>query len=131
MLIDRDYELNFLEEQYKNKTGSFIIVYGRRRIGKTFLINEFTKNKPNIYLLGTREIRIELIKKFSMKISEFFNDEIISKNPLTSWDSIFEYIIEDWGRGNTTSVDYGQKMRLKAISHSICHLRGWKLVKKS
>ncbi len=94
MLIDRDYELNFLEEQYKNKTGSFIIVYGRRRIGKTFLINEFTKNKPNIYLLGTREIRIELIKKFSMKISEFFNDEIISKNPLTSWDSIFEYIID-------------------------------------
>ncbi len=55
MFINREHELAFLEQQYNNKNSSFIVIYGRRRIGKTFLINEFIKDKPNIYFSGTRE----------------------------------------------------------------------------
>ena len=95
MFIDRENELASLEKQYNNNRSNFIVIYGRRRIGKTFLINEFVKDKPNIYFSGTQESKTELIKKFSVKLSTYFKDEIITKNPLNSWDSIFEYIIKN------------------------------------
>ena len=94
MFIDMDYELEYLENQYKSNGSNFIVIYGRRRIGKTYLISEFSKNKPTAYFLSTQENSRELIKTFSVKVSELFNDRIISQNPLTSWSSIFEYISE-------------------------------------
>jgi len=37
--------LEALEEEYKKERASFIVIYGRRRVGKTALIKEFIKNK--------------------------------------------------------------------------------------
>ena len=39
--IDRTEELLTLENEYAQSAASFVIVYGRRRVGKTALINEF------------------------------------------------------------------------------------------
>ena len=39
--VNRTKELETLEKQYKSNTSSLVIVYGRRRVGKTSLINEF------------------------------------------------------------------------------------------
>ena len=94
MLIDRDYELEYLDNQYNRNGSNFIVIYGRRRIGKTYLINEFCKNKPTAYFLSTQENSRELIKAFSIKLSKLFNDKIISQNPLTSWSSVFEYLVD-------------------------------------
>jgi len=38
--VDREEELKALEEGYTSKKASFIIIYGRRRLGKTELINK-------------------------------------------------------------------------------------------
>ncbi len=94
MFVDRDYELEYLKSQYDTKEGNFIIIYGRRRIGKTYLINEFCKNKPAAYFLSTQENSRELIRAFSIKVSTLFNDRIVSENPFTSWSSVFEYLAE-------------------------------------
>ena len=40
MLIARDKEKLILQDSLKNEYSQFIAVYGRRRIGKTFLIRE-------------------------------------------------------------------------------------------
>ncbi len=45
MIIGREKEVNILQENYKSDGSSFIAVYGRRRIGKTFLINETLGDK--------------------------------------------------------------------------------------
>ncbi len=97
MFIDRESEIIFLEETYKNKRNSLILLFGRRRIGKTFLIKEFLKNKKSIYFMATQEEKKELIKKFSMKIAEFYDDSITYNNPLKDWDSLFLYIIQRSG----------------------------------
>ena len=52
--IGRTKELSDLEQEYNN-SHSFVVIYGRRRIGKTALIQEFIKNKPALYFLATEE----------------------------------------------------------------------------
>ena len=43
--VNRARELEFLERHFKGGEAGFIVLYGRRRVGKTELINRFIKNK--------------------------------------------------------------------------------------
>jgi len=95
MFIGRENELNYLNNQYKNNESSLILLYGRRRVGKTALIEEFIKSKKYIYLLATQQDISIVIKNFSMAIAEFFHDDITYRNPLTSWDDLFKYLIKN------------------------------------
>lgn len=62
--IGRKSELAALEKEY-NRNGGFVVVYGRRRVGKTTLIKEFLKNKNSFYFLATREIESQSMKRFA------------------------------------------------------------------
>ena len=52
--IGREEELNLLEEQYA-LDHSFVILKGRRRVGKSRLIEEFLKDKTHLYFEVNRE----------------------------------------------------------------------------
>ena len=43
--VDRFQELETLENEYNSNSSSFVVLYGRRRIGKTELLNEFSRDK--------------------------------------------------------------------------------------
>ena len=47
--IGRQRELKSLEREYQ-RDSSFVVIYGRRRVGKTTLIKEFIKGKTTFYL---------------------------------------------------------------------------------
>ena len=53
MFIGRTKELNALEKLYKSDKFEFAVIYGRRRVGKTALINQFIADKKSIYFMGT------------------------------------------------------------------------------
>ena len=55
MFIGRQDELDFLESRYQEKNGQLIVVYGRRRVGKTTLISEFIKDKNALFFLASQE----------------------------------------------------------------------------
>ena len=44
MFIGRENELNALNKLYNSDRLEFVVIYGRRRVGKTALISEFTKD---------------------------------------------------------------------------------------
>ena len=92
--VNRKEELEFLERKYASKEAELVILYGRRRIGKTELILNFIKNKEAIYFLGRLESRAETIKRFNNTLMEFFKDIELAKRPLRSWDEIFDYLGE-------------------------------------
>ena len=70
--VDRERELRFLESRFQEEGFEFVIISGRRRVGKSRLIEEFIKNKKAIYLLSENKPFAYNLKKFSKKISEFF-----------------------------------------------------------
>lgn len=49
MLIGRESELRFLEEKYHGPGGQLILLYGRRRVGKTAVLRKFCQGKPHAY----------------------------------------------------------------------------------
>lgn len=49
MFIGRESELNFLEERYSSNKGELVVLYGRRRIGKTETLKQFCKDKPHLF----------------------------------------------------------------------------------
>lgn len=52
MFVAREKELKDLEERYANYKFEMAIIYGRRRVGKTYLIKEFIKDKPGAYFVA-------------------------------------------------------------------------------
>ncbi|MCL2662656.1 MAG: ATP-binding protein [Oscillospiraceae bacterium] len=69
--INRDRELNSLNEQYAADGASFVVVYGRRRVGKTTLIREFISDKPALYFHTSEESDTENRKEFARSLAEF------------------------------------------------------------
>lgn len=49
MLVKRTAEIKLLEDQYAMAANNLIILYGRKGVGKTALIEEFIKDKPEVY----------------------------------------------------------------------------------
>ena len=85
-IIGRDEELKILREIYESTEPQFLAVYGRRRIGKTYLISEFFKNRGVYFeITGMKEGAIaEQLFQFAYEFSRQFNaGERIS--PPKSW----------------------------------------------
>lgn len=49
MFIGREAELKFLEDKYEENKGQLVVLYGRRRVGKTETLREFYKGKPHVF----------------------------------------------------------------------------------
>ena len=95
--IGRELELQALET---NKEHSFVVLYGRRRIGKTALIHEFIKKKSALYFLATEETEQQNMKRFSASLASFAHKEFISKANFNDWIELFR-IFADVPSDNT------------------------------
>ena len=51
-IIGREYELDLLSRYYESERPEFIAVYGRRRVGKTFLIRSFFRDRFDFFATG-------------------------------------------------------------------------------
>ncbi len=90
--IDREKELKFLNERYETNRAEMIIIYGRRRVGKTELIKQFIKNKKALYFLGELQNEDQLAAVYSQIAGAIIEDIFLKENPLKTWRSFFDYI---------------------------------------
>ena len=93
--IDRKNELDFLNQEYKKDESTLIILYGRRRIGKTSLIKEFGKDKNMIYFLATEESEMQNMEMFKNIIASKFSNELLNSITVTNWEILFKTIIAE------------------------------------
>nr|WP_043884388.1 ATP-binding protein [Lactobacillus crispatus] len=70
----------------------FTVIYGRRRIGKTSLINEFLKDKKSIYYVALEENAEDNLKRFSDAISIFKNTDQGGKEKFANFEECFKEI---------------------------------------
>ncbi len=80
--IDRINEIETLEGNYKDRNSAFLVIYGRRRIGKSELIKHFMRGKNGIYMLAREEPKSMQLAYFSSLMAQFFHDKVLEKSPL-------------------------------------------------
>ena len=93
MFIGRQKELNALESLYKSDKFEFAVIYGRRRVGKTALINYFIDNKKSIYFMGLESNEKQNLENLSKSIIEF-SSGIWADSYFASFQAALEYVFE-------------------------------------
>jgi len=71
MFIGRERELESLNQRYQSGKFEFAVIYGRRRVGKTALINRFIREKKAIYFMGVESNEKQNLENFSRSIMEY------------------------------------------------------------
>lgn len=96
MIIGREKEQAVLTKLLRSKKSEFLAIYGRRRIGKTFLIHEFFKDK-GIYLVvtGTKKApKSEQLKNFHRELRAIF-PQTAEEEKLKEWSDAFDLLKND------------------------------------
>ncbi len=73
MFYCREEELGAMNRRYERGNFECIVIYGRRRVGKTSLINEFCRDKPVIYFSALHASAQENLEELSRAIYTFRN----------------------------------------------------------
>lgn len=97
--IDRDNELKFLDEEYRREGSSLVILYGRRRIGKTELAAKFMKRKKALYFLVTEESEQQNRSAFKEAVADFCDNELLKQATVENWEIIFKTLMSKNGDG--------------------------------
>lgn len=74
-IIGREYEQSRLTKALDSKKAEFIAVYGRRRVGKTYLVRNFFLNKKCAFFQCTvikNSPQSKQIQQFTKKIARIF-----------------------------------------------------------
>lgn len=91
MFVGREKELRQLDRMYAKSGFQMAVVYGRRRVGKTTLIDAFAKDKPTLYFTAQQRSSLQNLAQFSRVAYSFFGlPEDAGAFP--DWRSAFSYV---------------------------------------
>ena len=88
----RERELKKLNKQYNGDQFECIVIYGRRRVGKTALINEFCKDKPTIFFSALNTTGKENLEALSRAIMSYEKPEADSFPIFQNYDDALKEI---------------------------------------
>ncbi len=92
--VDREQEMQILQSEYERYGSSLVVLYGRRRVGKTTLISEFIKDKNALFFLASEEAESQNRSAFKEKVAEFIESDLIRGADIKSWDLLFKSIMD-------------------------------------
>lgn len=121
----REEELRKLNRRYSDDRFECIIIYGRRRVGKTALINEFCKDKPTIFFSALNTTEKENLEAFSKAIMSYERPGAEDVPIFKSYDSALEEltILSEKERVVVVIDEYPYLAKAKpAISAMLQHL---------
>jgi AAA+ ATPase superfamily predicted ATPase len=99
VIIGRKREQKLLNQYLESDKSEFVAVYGRRRIGKTFLIREFFDNKFAFYFSGVENSdKKTQLENFNIAINQYGNTYF---PPVKNWSRAFEQLKNVLGQSKT------------------------------
>jgi len=93
MFVGRKHEIESLNKSYNKDSFQFPVIYGRRRVGKTTLINEFCRNKKTVYFVAVESTTKENLEILSTQILSALAPDA-PKNTFPSFREAIDYIFE-------------------------------------
>ena len=103
MFIGREAELAFLKDKYEEERGQLVVLYGRRRVGKTETLREFCKGKPHVFFSCTQCADKVQLGRFSKQLLKENIPAAQYISEFSDWEKAFRAILE---------LPYGDKKKL-------------------
>ncbi|WP_148883744.1 ATP-binding protein [Thermococcus aciditolerans] len=96
MFYNRERELEKLNEVYSFPGSSFLIIYGRRRVGKTALAREFLKDRLGLYFFAGEKDEALLLEEYVREVEESLSDYLPSymKPSFKSLEELIGFLLE-------------------------------------
>lgn len=90
MFIGREKELAELNTMFMEDKFQLFVLYGRRRVGKTTLLNEFCSNKESIFFSASQSNNKLNLEKFSALVFSYYGESTLE--PFSSWENALTYV---------------------------------------
>jgi AAA+ ATPase superfamily predicted ATPase len=87
--INRESELAQMESQYVGNSGGLVVLYGRRRLGKTFLLRKFAADKPHCYFMSDRAGESDLRRSLATAMALALKEPVLNSAEYASWYDLF------------------------------------------
>lgn len=104
-LIGRSDEIATLQEHWNEKGSQLVVIYGKRRVGKTSLIKAFSEHHHHIYFLADKTTEHENLKALGTAVGKRYGDPIVSKNGFRDWYDFFEYLKQRTSEKTVIAID--------------------------
>ncbi|NJF25888.1 ATP-binding protein [Thermococcus sp. Bubb.Bath] len=91
--IDRDREMGILGREWENRP-SFVVLYGRRRVGKTRLLREFSKGRRTFFFTFPEALKEVQMREFREAMADFLGDDLARKLKTDDWLDLLRYLAE-------------------------------------
>ena len=92
--VDRELEMETLQNEYERDGSALVVLYGRRRVGKTTLISEFIRDKKALFFLASEEAEAQNRNAFKEKVAEFIDSDLLRSADIKNWDVLFKAIMD-------------------------------------
>ena len=90
--INRETELKALNDKWAKNSSQLVIIYGKRRVGKTELIKQFIKGKVAVYFLADKRTGLEQLRELGRIVGDMFKDDILKDRGFENWLEVFTYL---------------------------------------
>ncbi|MDR1700120.1 MAG: AAA family ATPase [Lachnoclostridium sp.] len=94
MFIGREQEIKFFEDKYNSPGGQLVVLYGRRRIGKTEILHHFCEGKPHVFYSCRELSNAKQLAAFSERILKAGSPASKYVTAFEDWETAFESILE-------------------------------------
>ena len=92
-LVGRSKEFNLLSKIRASPSSSFVALYGRRRVGKTYLVRQVFDNRFDFYLTGIANVGLQhQLANFHASLKKY-DVSGAGKEPASNWFEAFQQLI--------------------------------------
>ncbi len=94
MFVNRAQELAWLNGRYQAGQPELLVLYGRRRVGKSALLREFGKDKPHVYFQASQVRESDNLEQFREALARAYPDPLLESLRFNSWETALGYLAQ-------------------------------------
>lgn len=117
--VGRVKEIFDLNQLFKSKESKLAVIYGRRRIGKSCLVDHFMSDKKHLRFEGLEGGRTKAqLAQFVSDLSKQLNDDLLKQVKLDSWEPILDYLTKFFATTNDKYVLFLDEFQWLAVNQT-------------
>lgn len=102
--LNRVDELRMLGTRVSGDGSELLVVYGRRRVGKTELLTHLASTARAVYFEATDTVKTDQLRDLTTELARVSGDDLLKAQPMTSWEAALSAITRFVGGTRTVVV---------------------------